>query len=233
RCQTPSVLRATTYFPHGFAGLILRPPDADAVADLRFGSLNGKAVLLLSSPDTAAACAKLKERIDALTKDSCTVLETTDAYPFKAATPEIEKWLAGVKRDLMRTHVVLEPNHDRWHDGYWVKIGTMESLQGGVPGKLPRLEVDADRANNRITVKAVGIEQFTLLLNDALVDLDKEFTVIVNGKAMTQKRSRSLNRAVELVRDPYFDGDFVFPTEFATRVPKAEEKPAESGGNSK
>jgi mevalonate pyrophosphate decarboxylase len=92
--------------------------------------------------------------------------------------------------------------------------------------------VDADRANNRITVKAVGIEQFSLLLNDALVDLDKEFTVIVNGKAMTQKLARSLNRVINKV-EGRFDGDFVFPTEFATRVPKAEEKPAESGGTSK
>jgi len=140
----PYALRAMTYFPHRFAGLILRHPDADAVADLRLGSLNGKPVLLLSSPATATACAKLKERIDALTKDSCTVIETTDAYPFKAATPEIEKWLAGVKRDLMLTHVVLEPNHDQWHDGFWVRIGTMDSLETAPRDKMPRLEVDAD-----------------------------------------------------------------------------------------
>jgi hypothetical protein len=230
---SPYALRAMTYFPTRFAGLILRYPDADAVADLRLGSLNGKPVLLLSSPATAAACAKLKERIDAQAKDSCTVIETTDAYPFKAATPDIEKWLAGVKRDLMRTHIVLEPNHDQWHSGYWVWIGRMENLQTAPKDKLPRIEADADRANNRITVKAVGIEDFTLLLNDALVDLDKEFTVIVNGKAMTQKVARSVNYVVGLLEQKQ-DGDWVFAGEFKGRVPKTEEKPAESGGgNSK
>ena len=41
-------------------------------------------------------------------------------------------------------------------------------------------------------MKARGVESFTLLLNDDLVDLDKEFTVVVNDKAVTEKRTRGL-----------------------------------------
>ena len=218
-------LRVATHFPGTFAGVVLRQPDAEGTAGLRLGSLNGMPVLLLGSEETKAACSRLKERIDAQAKDSCTILATTDAYPFKAATPEIEKWMAGVKRsDVNRKHVVLEPNDDRWCSAYWVRIDTMETIHTAPPDKKPRLEVEADRASNRITVKAVGVESFALRLNDALVDLDKEFTVVVNDKAMTQKLTRDFNRMLEFVNQR-FDGEFLFPVEFRARVPKPEEKP--------
>ena len=109
-------------------------------------------------------------------------------------------------------------------------IGTMYELVGIDPvstSLIGNVEVDADRANNRIVVKARGVEQFVLFLNDDLVDLDKEFTVVVNDKAFVEKKVRSFRDMVErmVVRR---DWDYLFPVMYATTVPKAtaEEKPA-------
>ena len=223
-------LRAVTHFPGTFAGLVLRSPDASATEALRLGSLNGMPILLLSSAQTDADCNKLKERIDALTKGSCTVLMTTDAYPFKAAAPEIEKWVATVKRDVNKQHIVIEPNDDRWRSAYWVRIQTMESIFASPKDKRPRMEVTADRSTNRITVTAVGIESFTLMLNDSLVDLDKEFIVLVNDVARPQKLSRDLIRTIGFVRQR-FDGDYIFPVEYTTKVPKPEASAVTGGAD--
>ena len=99
----------------------------------------------------------------------------------------------------MRSKVVLEPNHPRFTKGYWVSIDRMENIAGIPLAKRARIEVEADRKQNRITVKSTGVEAFTLLLNDDMVDLDdpKGVTVIVNDKAVTKKRGRDFQRVFE------------------------------------
>ncbi len=85
--------------------------------------------------------------------------------------------------------------------------------------KRARLECVVERGANRITVKAIGVEKFTLFLNDDLVDLDKEFTVVVNEKAFTEKRTRSFKDLRERVLTRS-DWEFLFPVAVTTAVPK-------------
>ncbi|HLQ37543.1 MAG TPA: hypothetical protein VK348_07065, partial [Planctomycetota bacterium] len=211
-------LRLATHFPDRFAGLIVRwPVDANG---LRLGSLNGIPVLLIQSADTKDDCDKLKKKLDVASPGSCTVIEAT-GYPFKAATPEIEKWMASVKRDLNRKRVVLEPNDDRYKQGYWASIGAMDALSTLAQDQRPRFEVEADRKTNRIVVKARGIEGFALYLNDSLVDLDKEYVIEVNGKAFTEKRSRSRSTMLELLVKK-LDANYLYPASTQMLVPKSE-----------
>ena len=73
-------------------------------------------------------------------------------------------------------------------------------------------------------VKAVGIERFTLFLNDDLVDLDKEITFVVNDKATVEpKKTRSFRDMQErlLLRR---DWEYIFPVVYHTTVPKADPK---------
>ena len=66
-----------------------------------------------------------------------------------------------------------------------------------------------------------------MLLNDALVDLSKEFTVVVNGKAVQEKRRRSFRdmHSRMMTRN---DWGYLFPVRYVTTVPKpADEKGAE------
>jgi hypothetical protein len=210
-------LRFMSMFPDRFAGAVLRKPVA--VDDLRLGGLFGIPLLLLRTPDNAQVVDALKAKLDAAIPELTTVIDATDAYPHKASTPAIEEWLGKQRRNLVPTKVVIEPNHDMYNDAYWAKIDTADSLLTSPADKKPRLEVQADRAGNRITVKAVGVERFTLYLNDDLVDLDKEFTVVINDKAQVEKRTRTFRELREGVKNR-FDGEFLFPARFTTVVPK-------------
>lgn len=223
-------LRFASVFPTRFAGLVLR--HAVMPDDLRFGSLTGMPVLLLKSAKTAEAVAALQAKLEALQAGSVTVLETTDEYPHKAAAAEIDAWMQKQKRNIAPSKVVIEPNDDRFRSAYWVEIGKMEVLHKTPLADRPRIEVVADRTSNRLVVKARGIEGFTLYLNDDLLDLDKEFTVVVNDKAVSEKRTRDLfllERQVVQRRD----WEFLFPVKYDSLVPKpakADDKPVGTDG---
>jgi len=220
-------VRFACHFPDLFTGVILRSPMA--VDELRLGSLGGANFLLLSSADTAAACDALKARLDKVEGVTCTILPTTDAYPFIGAAPEIEKWMAGCKRVVNRKKIVIEPNEDRFKQAYWVSIADMSSVHTSPEGSKPRVEVEADRAQNRIKITAVGVESLMLSLNDSLVDLDNKFTLVVNDKAWEEgKRNRDFNNLLKrMVRKN--DTQFLFPVEFRVNVPKPEKKADETG----
>jgi hypothetical protein len=229
-------VRLVCNFPDRFAGIIVRWPVD--MKETRLGSLTGMPVLIVSTAATAPAATELKERLEKLGPGNVTVVAATDDYPFKASTPEIEKWMQGVQRNLMRPKVVLEPNDDRYKKGFWAEIDRMDSIVTAPPTKKPRLEVNADRSLNRIEVKSVGVETFVLYLNDSLVDLSKPFTVVINGKAKTPSAGGSGTATGELrTRDfmqmwqmviKKFDGGWVFPVVFMAAVPQEDK----AGGGS-
>jgi len=210
-------LRFVTMFPDRFAGVVLRAPTE--VDDLRLGSLLGMPVLLLKTAATAGVVDALQKRLEDLSPGSTTVVEAADEYPHRGSTPAIEAWLAERRRVMVPKRVVIEPNHDRLNKAYWVGIDTAELLATAPPDKKPRIEAEADRAANRITVKTVGVERFTLFLNDDLVDLDKEFTVVINDKAITERKTRNFRDLRERVIRRN-DWEFLFPAMFTATVPK-------------
>jgi hypothetical protein len=210
-------LRFVAMFPDRFAGVVLRAPSA--VDGIRLGSLLGIPILLLRTAATADVVDALKKQIEAVSPGNVTVLDAKDEYPHHGHTTDIEAWMGDRKRTVMASKVVIEPNHEKYRRAYWAKIEIMDPLGTAPLDKKPRLECFADRPANRITVKTVGVDKFTLFLNDDLVDLDKEFTVVVNDKAFTEKKTR----AFPLLRDQVTgrkDWDFLFTVAFTTSVPK-------------
>jgi hypothetical protein len=210
-------IRLTTLFPDRFAGLVLRHPTA--IDGLRFGSLLGTPILMLRTAETSAVVDDLKKRIEEVSPNSVTVIDAAGAYPHKDSADSIAEWLRTRRRNMSPTRVVVEPNHDRFNRAYWVDIDIADPLVTSADDKKARIEVVADRAANRITVKTVSVERFELLLNDDLVDLDKEFTVVVNDKAVIEKRSRSFRDMLERVVQRS-DWDYIFPVRYVTTVPK-------------
>ena len=113
---------------------------------------------------------------------------------------------------------------DSFKKAYWVNIHVAESLLTTTGDDQPRLSVEADREQNRITVEAKSVERFELLLNDEIVDLSKEFTIVVNGKAIQEQRRRSF-RDMHSRMVTRNDWDYLFPVRYVTSVPKeAEDK---------
>jgi hypothetical protein len=212
-------VRFVSIFPDRFAGLILRHPID--VADIRLGSLLGVPVLMLQTAATASDVAALKGRLEAVTPDSVTVVEATDEYPHKGASAQIEAWMQKQQRKITPKKIVIEANHDRFNKSYWADMDRVEPLSTAGPDDKPRLEVEADRATNRITVKTQGVDSFFLYLNDDLVDLDKDFTVVINDKASTDKRARSFREMQERLLQRR-DWEYIFPVVYHATVPKAE-----------
>lgn len=219
-------LRFLSVFPDRFTGAILREPIA--VDDIRVGSLHGMPILMLKTAATAGAVDALKKRLEEVTPDIVTVIDATDEYPHKAAAPAISAWMAKHRRSMTPPTVIIEPNHDRFNRSYWVDIDRADALLGAPADARPRIEVTADRAANRITVKARAIESFYLFLNDDLLDLDKEFTVVVNDKAVTEKKTRVFEDMWVRMRQRG-DWNYLFPVMYKSEVPK----PPVEGGDKK
>ena len=210
-------LRLASLFPDRWAGIILRDPTA--VDDIRIGNLLNVPILAIDSGDNTATVTALQKRWDEHCPGMMTVLKGKGAAPHLASAADIEAWMADKQRTMTPKKITLEPNHDRFNKSYWVGMLVADSLLTASPDKKPRLQVVADRAANRITVDAQGVERFEVLLNDDLVDLSKEFTIVINGKAIKETRHRSFREMKKrmMLRN---DWSYLFPVRYIATVPK-------------
>ena len=215
-------LRLATYFPHRFAGLVLRHP-VDVTTELRLASIATVPVLLISSPETKDACDALVKAFAELGQNHCKVIEGKGAYPFSESQPEIEAWFAECRRPLTPLELTIEPNHEAFNDSFWVSLGKTEPVAGVPFEQRPRLAIKVDREANRIKVDSRGVSDFLMMLNDDIVDLDQEFTIEVNGTLYKEKRARRMSFLVDTMQER-FDPTWIFTTSFATTVPVAGDK---------
>ena len=210
-------LRFATQFPDRFAGVVLRAPVE--AAHLRLGSLRHVAVLLLRTKDSAREVDALQARLQAAAPGMVTSIEATDAYPHAAMAGVIGDWLARQQRDMVPMQVTIEPNTDENNRAYWVDIEEAQALGAGPAERRPRIDVVADRATNTVRVQSVGVERFALQLNDHLLDLDRPFFVVVNGREYQEKRTRSFQQ----LRDGLIgrsDWECLFPVALSMSVPQ-------------
>ena len=134
----------------------------------------------------------------------------------------------------MFTHeFVLIPTNDRFQKAYWVEILAADAIADTGREFRPRLEVKADRTNNRIEVKARNISEVLFHLNDAIVDLDKPITFVLNGKLLEEKRQRTvryianpLNSLIIRRNDPRA----VFVARGRYKIPAVEAQDKSGGG---
>jgi len=210
-------IRFATLFPDRWAGIILRNPTE--VDDLRIGTLFNVPILALKTEQNAAEVDALKKRWDKECPDMFTVIDAKGAAPHLDSSDDILAWTNEKSRDMVPNKVTLEPNHDRFNKAYWVDIHVADSLLTTTGEDRPRLVAVADRATNRITIDCKGVERFEILLNDDLVDLSKEFTIVVNGKAVKETRRRSFGEMKRRMLERN-DWDYIFPVRYVSSVPK-------------
>ena len=213
-------IRLASYFPMRFAGLVLRHPVD--VGDLQLDSLGGRPILLVSSPESKEACEALKKRLDKFEAGACTILEGKGAYPFLESQGDIDKWVAQVKRPLFPNKVVIAANHDRFRKSHWINIIQMEPLDTVAADKRPLLVAEANKEKNTVTVTSRSVTSFFLYLNDALVDLDSEVTLIVNGRQTKHKFRRRLETMVEELIIA-FDATHLYTVRLRVTVPKPDD----------
>ncbi|MEZ5989586.1 MAG: hypothetical protein R3F30_10745 [Planctomycetota bacterium] len=182
--STPFALRLASLFPDRFAGLVLKNPTSTANCTPQ--NLGGVAVLVIHD-------AAHKDKAEALKKmlPACDLIAADGEVPFGAKAGEIGQWLAKQKRDLFPAKVTLAPAHELYRKAYWVDISAMEELGKASLEDRPMVEVTADRATNKITIKSKKVSDVRLFLNDAIVDLDKEIAIDRNGQVMQVKLARN------------------------------------------
>jgi hypothetical protein len=92
--------------------------------------------------------------------------------------------------------------------------------------------VKVDRDSNTITIDSVGVYTFALSLNDLIVDLDEEVTIVRNGEPYKANFSRTVGTMLAHFEQA-FDSGAVFPVllrQLDVPQPPAD-APADGGGN--
>jgi hypothetical protein len=193
-------LRLATYFPSRFAGVILRGPFPVG-GDVLLESLAGVRVLMECAVGNQV-CIHLQRRLDALQPGNVTIVE---AYN-RASRVQIDTWLRAVKRPLFPPRVLLAPNNASFRKSHWVEIVTAEDPLLVPADQRPLVIAHADHEANRITIRARGVTEVGLYLNDHLIDLDRDPELIVNGVRIgplqLQRSLRTVERYMRRAYDP-------------------------------
>lgn len=163
-------------FPDRFAGVIGRGGDAGEVAPSNFQNLP------TYFAGGGGQVTKFEEGVVSLGYNNCTVQPG-------GLTADIWNWIGTVKRDSYPSQVTLIPGSPFPKRAYWLEVPPSE-------GGSSRIHAQVDRGTNTITVEGSGMTDFTLHLNDVLLDMNKPIVVIANGQRHEDLVPRS--RAVVL-----------------------------------
>jgi hypothetical protein len=111
--------------------------------------------------------------------------------------------------------------------GYWF------SITGRFDGAKPaELAIDADRSSRRVNIESKNVSQFTLFLNDLLVDMDKPFEVYVNGEKVWEgQKERSAEQLLThaMIRAPADPGAIFTNKIHRIEIAAPPEQPKEEG----
>lgn len=88
---------------------------------------------------------------------------------------------------------------------FWVQALNFDVAAEGEPSN--KMTVSVDRETNTITIDTTGVYSLRVFLNDKIVDLDKEVTIIRNGETYTGTFSRTLGVLVESFKGAFDSGD--------------------------
>jgi hypothetical protein len=90
-------------------------------------------------------------------------------------------WMEKFTRDPLPEKVVWRQSSRTHPRFYWLAVAKEEAKKGQ--------EIVAERSGQNIKVTAKGIEHVTILLNDAMLDLDQPVTVTFNGTELPPKKA--------------------------------------------
>ena len=109
---------------------------------------------------------------------------------------------------------------------YWVQARSFDVAAAGEPASS--MEVSVDRATNTITINTVGVYSLQVWVNDLIVDLDQEVTVVRNGVPYKVTFSRSLGTVIECFEQGY-DAGAVYTAKLAKLDVPIEEESVDEG----
>ncbi len=109
---------------------------------------------------------------------------------------------------------------------YWVLARNFDVAAAGEPASS--MEVSVDRSTNTITINTIGVYSLQIFLNDLIVDLDQEVTVVRNGVSYKVTLSRSLGTVIECFEQAY-DAGAVYTAKLTKLDVPIEEESGDEG----
>lgn len=202
-------VRVVATAPDRFAGLVLWAPSAAPAG--QFDNLGLVPILVVVEGPTNSVATSTHSML-------AEVNEATALRSWEAQSAEVGAWVRAQRRDLFRPRVAFVMEDDALVDGFWLKVDAAD-FSSAAGERRAGIEAVADRSTNTITVTAKHVDQFTLLLNDAIVDLDRAIVIDINGMKATLRRVRSFEFLLESVFQR-FDPGYVFTTAITLAVPR-------------
>lgn len=142
--------------------------------------------------------------------------------PVHDATGPILSFLLERRRMASPKTFSFSTDKARFRFGYWVRLGRFD-----FETKPARIDVKVNDADNVIELTSSQIEDFRLLLSDAVIDLGRPVKVVVNGKPVFEgKRERSFDEFFANWNGNRIDPSIVPCATIDVVVPAADPAPA-------
>ena len=184
-------VRLASLFQSVFAGVINRSgePGGDDVLWANFGNVP---ILYVDGQadgrgaDTDALGKREGVEVTVLT-DLGSALDLSEETAGKVA-----EWVTARTRPLAPTQVFKLIADAAFQNAAWLKARVISKRATARPGDrdFPRLAAKVDREANRITIESVNVLEMYVYLSDAIVDLDRQVVIEVNGKEVSKKTYR-------------------------------------------
>jgi len=180
-----TAVHIASIWPDRFAGVIGRTGEVGSTAPDNFGNLPsyfaGGGAKVQAFAQAAQALGVENVRIQADGKEA-----------------DIWEWIQANPRNSYPSEITLVATR-LTNRMYWLQVPRTDG------STLVSITAKVDKDTNTITVEGVGVNEFTLHFSDAVLDLDKDVTVIANGQEYTDKIARSFRETLNNVYNAAID----------------------------
>lgn len=186
-------------YPQLFAGIGALAGDIGAVPAANFCNLP---TFLQGGANSSA----FEEQSKQLGYNNCTIKAD-------ASAADLWSWVQQTRRISNPAKVVLQPEPMKTYNAYWLRIPRTEGLQG-------KITAAADRGSNTIKIDSEEVRSVTLFLNDAIVDLAKPITFVLNGREQQQRVARSVDDMLNLIARGTSDPGRLYVAQISLDIPR-------------
>lgn len=229
-CRTAQTV-ATTVFPDRFAGLILRNPLESFLTE----NIAQFTTVVVHGPEGTE---KAKAVFEAAKKQAgddtrAALVAAPDLASLEGMCLPVVEWLKTAKpRSLPLvygwTATIDKDNNcpNSWTGSIIIRSPVTR------PGTVT-MKVNMRRDTNTVDIQATNLSEFTVCLNDDLMDLDKEVAILVNGKEVARKVFPRNTTDMITLADTFAEYGRIYPVQVNASAPSAAAAVAAPGAGDK
>jgi hypothetical protein len=209
---------ATSMGSTRLAGLVLRGPTKAVTSPN--SALVPTLVVHAATSAEGKAVAEAYKKID---DKNNAAIEVPDPAAVSGPNDQVVAWCDQHKRSVPSSYTFVttmtETSGENW-------TSTMEIVVPGKYGEPTKVGVKYLRDSNTVDITCENLGEFHVYMNDDLLDLDKEVTIVVNGTQLAKKTFPRDHRAMLKLAIDYCELGRYFPACYRGVVPKIVAPPA-------